>query len=118
MQIYNQISRSKPKAGATLLMLSLALSLLLVSPATAGEAASQDFDANGDGKITFAEVMKKLERSARTTFDAMDHNKDGVLSSKDFGDVQEGVKKLEDWLHDLLKPFMQDDESQDGPMAV
>jgi len=35
----------------------------------------------------------------------MDHNKDGVLSDKDFDDVREGMKKLEDWLHDLLKPL-------------
>ncbi len=55
--------------------------------------------------------MQKVEKSARTAFDAMDHNKDGVLSDKDFDDVREGMKKLEDWLHDLLKPFIRDDDS-------
>ena len=85
---------------------------------SARDAGNQEdqFDANGDGQVTFPEVMKKVEKSARKTFDAMDHNKDGVLSDKDFDDVREGMQKLEDWLHDLLKPFIKDDDS--GPMAV
>ncbi len=90
--------------------------MMFASSAMAAGNQSDDFDANNDGQVTFEEVMKKLEKSARTTFDAMDHNKDGVLSDKDFDDVREGMQKLEDWLHDLLKPFMKDDDS--GPMAV
>jgi len=46
----------------------------------------------------------------------MDHNKDGVLSDNDFDDVREGMQKLEDWLYDMFKPFIKDDDS--GPMAV
>jgi len=95
---------------------ALVAGLLFASPAMAGGNQSDDFDANGDGQVTFPEVMKKVEKSARKTFDAMDHNKDGVLSDKDFDDVREGMQKLEDWLHDLLKPFIKDDDS--GPMAV
>jgi len=90
--------------------------MLFAAPAIAGEDQRHAFDANGDGKITFEEVMKKLEKSARTTFDAMDHNKDGVLSEKDFDDVREGMRKLENWLYDLLKPFMDDEKSD--PKAV
>ncbi len=91
--------------------------LLFSATAIAGEDQARAFDANGDGKITFEEVMKKLEKSARTTFDAMDHNKDGVLSEKDFDDVRDGMRKLEDWLYDLLKPFMDNDNKSD-PRAV
>jgi len=90
--------------------------LLLASPAMAAGNQPDGFDANGDGQITFEEVMQKVEKSACTAFDAMDHNKDGVLSDKDFDDVREGMQKLEDWLHDLLKPFIRDDDS--GPLAV
>ncbi|MDQ6982303.1 MAG: EF-hand domain-containing protein [Mariprofundus sp.] len=90
--------------------------MLFTAPAMAGENQTHAFDANGDGKITFEEVMKKLEKSARTTFDTMDHNKDGVLSEKDFDDAREGMRKLEDWLYDLIKPFMEDDKSD--PKAV
>jgi len=104
----------------TMLAGLLAAGLIFASAAMAEGnlqgAQSGDFDANNDGQVTFEEVMKKLEKSARTTFDAMDHNKDGVLSDKDFDDVREGMQKLEDWLHDLLKPFLKDDDS--GPMAV
>jgi len=62
--------------------------------------------------------MKKLEKSARTAFDAMDHNKDGVLSKKDFDDVRDGMQKLQDWLHDLLKSFIKDDAPSSSPMSV
>ena len=96
--------------------LLLALVLLFATPALAADSPNDQFDANGDGQITFPEVMQKLEKSARSAFDAMDHNKDGVLSKKDFDDVREGMEKLEEWLHDLLKPFIKDDDS--GPMAV
>ncbi|MDQ6999367.1 MAG: hypothetical protein Q9M12_00570 [Mariprofundus sp.] len=91
--------------------------LFTATAVIAGEEQTHAFDANGDGKITFEEVMKKLEKSARTTFDAMDHNKDGVLSEKDFDDVRDGMRKLEDWLYDLLKPFMDNDNKSD-PRAV
>jgi len=96
--------------------------MLFTATAIAGENQTHAFDANGDGKTTFEEVMKKLEKSARTTFDAMDHNKDGVLSEKDFDDVRDGMRKLEDWLYDLLKPFMDNDDKynddKSDPRAV
>ncbi len=100
----------------TILAGVLAAMLLLATSAMAADNQQDNFDANHDGQITFEEVMKKVEKSARKTFDAMDHNKDGVLSDKDFDDVRDGMQKLRDWLHDLLKPFIKDDES--GPMAV
>ncbi len=100
----------------TMLAIVLIAGLMFAASAMAGGNQPDDFDANGDGQVTFPEVMKKVEKSARKTFDTMDHNKDGVLSDKDFDDVREGMQKLEDWLHDLLKPFIKDDDS--GPMAV
>jgi len=105
-----------PNTTKILLAAGLAAGLLFATTAMAAEHSSDNFDANGDGQITFEEVMHKLEKSARKTFDAMDHNKDGVLSKKDFDDVREGMQKLEDWLQDLLKPFMKDEDS--GPMSV
>jgi len=108
--------RHTTTTSGTLLAIVLASGLLFASTAMAADNKSNDFDANSDGQITFEEVMKKVEKSARKTFDAMDHNKDGVLSDKDFDDVREGMQKMEDWLHDLIKPFIKDDES--GPMAV
>ncbi len=95
------------------ILAALCLALLFTAtPAMAGESNSQDFDANGDGQVTFEEVMKRLESSARTAFDSMDHNKDGVLSDKDFDDVRKGMEKLEQWLEDLLKPFMPEQEPE------
>jgi len=84
--------------------------LLFTATAMAGEDQSHDFDADGDGKITFEEVMQKLEKSARKAFDAMDHNKDGVLSDEDFDDVRGGIRKFENWLYDHIKPLMDDDK--------
>ncbi len=108
-------SSNRPKA---LPAIALAAGLLFASTAMAAEHQPDGFDANHDGQITFEEVMKKLEKSARTTFDAMDHNKDGVLSKKDFDDVRDGMQKLQDWLHDLLKPFIKDDMPKSHPMSV
>ncbi len=106
------------RTGKPILVTLFFAGMLFTTTAIAGEnQQTHAFDANGDGKITFEEVMKKLEKSARTTFDAMDHNKDGVLSEKDFDDVRDGMRKLEDWLYDLLKPFM-DNDDKSGPRAV
>jgi len=42
-----------------------------------------------------------------------------VLSDKDFDDLRNGMRELEQRLRDLLRPFLQDDDEQgDGPMAV
>jgi len=89
---------NRRKTNPLFLAILLIVGLFCASSAWAGPAASQDFDANGDGQVTFEEVMKKVERSARVAFDGMDRNKDGVLSHKDFNDVREGMQKLEEWL--------------------
>ncbi len=87
---------------------------LWVSPACADEDQLEGYDANGDGSITFGEVMRHLEPSVRMSFDAMDRNKDGVLSDKDFDDVRQGMKKWEEWLDNLLKPFLiPEDQKED-----
>jgi len=101
-----------------LLPILLAAGLLFAAPAMAAVQPPDDFDMNGDGQLTFAEVMKKLETSARKTFDSMDRNHDGVLSSKDFDDMREGMKKMENWLHDLLKPFVQEDQPEPGSLEL
>lgn len=100
------------KTNPLFLSILLILGLFCASSAWAGSHASPDFDANGDGQVTFEEVMKKVERSARKAFDSMDRNRDGVLSNKDFNDVREGMQKMEKWLDDLLKPFMREDEPE------
>jgi len=89
------------------MMMALLLALMVsAAPAVAAESNAGAFDSNGDGQITFAEVMERLEASARPTFDSMDRNKDGVISDKDFDDVREGMEKLERWFEELLKPFL------------
>ncbi|PJA34110.1 MAG: hypothetical protein CO187_00650 [Zetaproteobacteria bacterium CG_4_9_14_3_um_filter_53_7] len=103
--------RKKYPLRATLSALLLA-ALLAAAPAMADDSKSDAFDANGDGQVTFEEVMKRLETSARAAFDSMDHNKDGVLSDKDFDDVRKGMEKLQQWLDDLLKPFLPEQESE------
>lgn len=90
----------------------LCVLLLSASPAIAGEKSAGAFDANGDGQVTFPEVMQRLEKSARTAFDAMDRNKDGVLSAKDFDDMRDGMEKLEQWFEKLLKPFLPEKEPE------
>lgn len=89
-------------------ILALTATLLLATPALAADKPD-DFDANGDGQITFPEVMQQVEKSVRSAFDAMDRNHDGVLSDKDFDDMRQGVDKLHRWLDELLAPFMPDD---------
>jgi len=101
------------KTNPLLLSVLLIAGLLIASSAWADNNQPQDFDANADGQVSFEEVMKKLERSARSTFDSMDRNHDGVLSEHDFDDVREGMEKLEDWLEHLLKPFMRDTEKSE-----
>ncbi|ATX78482.1 EF hand [Mariprofundus aestuarium] len=96
----------------TLAVALLAL-MLSATPAFAGESSAGAFDANGDGQITFEEVMKRLEKSARATFDSMDRNKDGVISDKDFDDVREGMDKLEKWFEDLLRPFLPEEAPEE-----
>jgi Ca2+-binding EF-hand superfamily protein len=85
--------------------------LLCSSPAYAAD--KDDFDANGDGRVTFEEVMKRVESSTRKTFDALDRNKDGALSDEDFDGVRDQMKEMEDWLEELIKPFLDEDEEKE-----
>jgi len=100
------------KALQTIAVVLLTL-MLSATPAFAGESSAGAFDANGDGQITFEEVMNRLEKSARATFDSMDRNKDGVISDKDFDDVREGMEKMEKWFEDLLKPFLPEENPEE-----
>jgi hypothetical protein len=85
--------------------------LLCSSPASATDR--DDYDANGDGRITFEEVMKRVEAATRKTFDALDRNKDGALSDEDFDGVREKMKKMEEWLEELIKPFLPEEEGKE-----
>jgi len=85
---------------------AVALALLTAAPAQAGEAEFSGFDANNDGKITMSEVMRHIRPAIQSGFDAMDRNHDGVLSKDDFNDVSDGMHKFQEWLDDLLKPFV------------
>jgi Ca2+-binding EF-hand superfamily protein len=85
--------------------------LLCSSPAYAAD--KDDFDANGDGRITFEEVMKRVEASTRKTFDALDRNKDGALSDEDFDGVRDQMKEMENWLEELIKPFLQEEKEKE-----
>jgi len=82
--------------------------------ANAGEAGMPPdvagYDINGDGRITMAEIMQRIQPSVQKGFDVLDRNKDGVLSKDDFNDVSEGMQKMRDWLDNLLRPFMPSDE--------
>jgi len=113
-----QMTENARKTNPLLLSMLLIVGLFVASSAWAGSSSPHDFDANADGQVTFEEVMKKLQKSARTTFDSMDRNHDGVLSNKDFDDVREGMQKLEDWLDHLLKSFMQQKRDQPESLAL
>ena len=112
------MTENSSKTNPLLLSMLLIVGLFVASSAWAGGSASHDFDANGDGQVSFEEVMQKLEKSARTTFDSMDRNHDGVLSNKDFDDVRQGMQKLEDWLDNLLKPFLMQKKEQPESLAL
>lgn len=67
---------------------------------------SEGFDINGDGRITMPEIMQHIRPTVQKGFDALDRNRDGAISQDDFSDVSEGMKQMENWLNDLLRPFM------------
>lgn len=45
-------------------------------------------DANGDGSVSFEEAKKRAPKLTRQTFARLDRNKDGVLDSKDRGQLK------------------------------
>jgi len=79
---------------------------LYATPASAADHPFKEYDSNHDGEITMNEIMRHIRPRIQSGFDALDRNKDGVLSSKDFDDVREGMKKLQDWLDQLLRQFL------------
>jgi len=90
-----------------LVLVGIALTgFLYVAPAPAAEHPFKDYDSNHDGKITMSEIMRHIRPKIQSGFDTLDRNKDGVLSSRDFDDVREGMKKLQDWLDELLRQFL------------
>ncbi len=97
---------SRRRISLLMLAPAAALMLLMAAPAQADEAELSGFDANHDGKITMSEVMRHIRPAIQSGFDAMDRNHDGVLSKDDFNDVSEGMHKFQQWLDELLRPFM------------
>jgi len=83
---------------------------LLPGMAAASEAGMPPdvagYDINGDGRITMPEIMQHIQPSVQKGFDVLDRNKDGVLSKDDFNDVSQGMQQMQDWLEELLRPFM------------
>jgi len=104
----------RSKTNPLFLSILLIVGLFFSSVVWAESSQSHGFDGNGDGQITFEEVMKRVEKSARSMFNRMDRNNDGVLSNDDFNDVREGVQKLEEWLDNLLNPLMQNEEEAES----
>jgi len=90
-----------------LLLAGIALAgVLYATPVSAADHPFKDYDNNHDGKITMDEIMRHIRPKIQSSFDALDRNNDGVLSSRDFDDVREGMKKLQDWLDELLRQFL------------
>ena len=107
-------------------MLLLPLLVCVWMPSVhAYEPDRHDYDLNGDGQVTFEELMnsagkgsgkmlQKLEPLARKAFNAADRNGDGVLSSEDFDDFREGMQRLRRWLDHLLDGLRQHDAPATG----
>ncbi|RMG93122.1 MAG: EF-hand domain-containing protein [Zetaproteobacteria bacterium] len=89
------------------------------SASMAGEPSPRDsYDLNGDGRITFEELMEATGRTSgkllkdfepilRKGFDTLDRNHDGVLSARDFDDFREGMRRFREWIEHLLAPHRQ-----------
>jgi len=63
-------------------------------------------------------IMRHIRPRIQSGFDALDRNKDGVLSGRDFDDVREGMKELQDWLDELLRQFFPAREKDKEEMRV
>ncbi len=105
------------RVGLTLAGVVLA-GFLYAAPAFATDHPFKGFDNNRDGKITMDEIMKHIRPKIQSGFDALDRNKDGVLFSRDFDDVREGMKKLQDWLDELLRQFLPSGEKDKEELRV
>ncbi len=94
------------------------LVLLLFAGSGASQAAGpsprDSYDLDGDGRITFEELMEATGRTSgkmlkdfepvlRRGFDALDRNHDGVLSARDFDDFREGMRRFREWIDHLLE---------------
>jgi len=97
--------RQNQRISLTLAGVALA-GFLYTAPAFAADHPFKEYDNNHDGKITMDEIMRHIRPKIQSGFDALDRNNDGVLSSRDFDDVREGMKKLQDWLDELLRQFL------------
>jgi len=103
----------------SLTLASVALAgFLYVIPASAADHPFKEYDSNHDGKITMDEIMRHIRPKIQSGFDTLDRNKDGVLSSRDFDDVREGMKKLQDWLDELLRQFLPTEEKDKEELRV
>jgi len=109
--------RQVQRIGLTLAGVVLA-GLLCAVPASAADHPFKGFDSNDDGKITMDEIMRHIRPKIQAGFDALDRNKDGVLSSKDFDDVREGMKRLQEWLDELLRQFLPGEEKDKEELRV
>ena len=69
-----------------------------------------EYDANGDGRLTFDELMQSLEKSARKWFRLMDRNRDGVISREDGAALEKQMENSLDWLWDMLRDLFEDEK--------
>jgi len=108
----------------TMMRLTIFLTLLLLLQPQASDAADffegksaesmiSEYDGNGDGRLTFDELMQSIEKTAHKWFNAMDRNKDGAVSEEDGAAMQKQIEGSFDWLWDLLHDLM-DDEKKAG----
>jgi len=74
------------------------------------DAVISEFDGNGDGRLTFDELMQSLEKSARKWFRLMDRNKDGVISREDGAALEKQMEDSFDWLWDMLRDLFKDEK--------
>jgi len=79
---------------------------LYAGTASAADQPFKEYDSNHDGKITMNEIMRHIRPKIQNGFDALDRNKDGVLSDRDFDDVRKGMQEFQDWLDELLRQFL------------
>jgi len=74
------------------------------------ESMISEYDGNGDGRLTFEELMASLEKTAHKWFNAMDRNKDGAVSGDDGEALQQEIERSFDWLWDMLDGLLDEDE--------